>query len=118
MGAALKLLIDGPALLYVVPVRRCFRRCSRSSRRYARYVSILKWLCLSLFSYVVCAFVVDVPWAEVALGDHLAAACRSSRTIVIAIVAVLGTTISPYLFFWQAEQEVEDEKEKPRRPAR
>jgi hypothetical protein len=64
MGAALKLLIAGPALLYV-----CFFGLFSVAlvifARHAGYVSILKWLCLSLFSYVICAFVVRVPWAEV-----------------------------------------------------
>lgn len=111
MGAALKLLISGPAHLYVV----LFGLCSAALEiftRYARYISILKWLCLSLFSYVICAFVVHVPWTEVAwavVWPHLTA----KPDYVMAIVAVLGTTISPYLFFWQAEQEVEDEKEMP-----
>ena len=79
--------------------------------RYARYVSILKWLCLSLFSYVICAFFVQLPWAEV--GWAVVGPLLSAKTdYVLAIVAVLGTTISPHLFFWQAEQEVEDEKER------
>ncbi|SAL22728.1 natural resistance-associated macrophage protein [Caballeronia choica] len=111
MGAALKLLIAGPALLYVC----LFGLLSAGLEiftRYARYVSILKWLCLSLFSYVICAFVVDVPWATV--GWAVVWPQFSIKPdYVIAIVAVMGTTISPYLFFWQAEQEVEDEKERP-----
>jgi len=111
MGAALKLLLPGPAPLYV-----CFFGLLSASlevfTRYARYVSILKWLCLSLFSYVICAFVVDVPWAEVGWAIVRPPLSWTSDYLM-AIVAVLGTTISPYLFFWQAEQEVEDEREKP-----
>jgi NRAMP (natural resistance-associated macrophage protein)-like metal ion transporter len=111
MGAALKLLIAGPDLLYVC----LFGLLSASLEiftRYARYVSILKWLCLSLFSYVICAFVVRVPWAEVGWAV-VWPPLSMTPDYIMAIVAVLGTTISPYLFFWQAEQEVEDEKEKP-----
>src|SRR6202140_5649836 len=63
MGAALKLLIGGPALLYVV-LFGALSACLQIFIRYARYVSILKWGCLSLFSYVICAFVVHVPWGE------------------------------------------------------
>ncbi len=73
---------------------------------------MLKWLCLSLFSYVICAFVVKVPWTEVGwavVWPHLS----GKSDYLVAIVAVMGTTISPYLFFWQAEQEVEDEQERP-----
>jgi len=109
MGAALNLLFPGPAPLYV-----CFFGLLSASleifTRYARYVSILKWLCLSLLSYVVCAFVVNVPWAEV--GWVIVRPPLSwSPDYLMAIVAILGTTISPYLFFWQAEQEVENERE-------
>jgi NRAMP (natural resistance-associated macrophage protein)-like metal ion transporter len=110
MGAALKLLLPGPELLYVC----LFGLVSAGLEifmRYARYVAVLKWLCLSLFSYVICAFVVDVPWGKVALATIWPAITLKSD-YVMAVVAVLGTTISPYLFFWQAEQEVEDDKER------
>jgi NRAMP (natural resistance-associated macrophage protein)-like metal ion transporter len=111
MGTALKLLIAGPALLYVC----LFGLLSAGLEiftRYSRYVSILKWLCLSLFSYVICAFVVSVPWAEVGWAT-VWPPLSLKPDYVMAVVAVLGTTISPYLFFWQAGQEVEDEKERP-----
>jgi NRAMP (natural resistance-associated macrophage protein)-like metal ion transporter len=110
MGAALKLLIAGPALLYVC----LFGVLSIGLEvftRYARYVSVLKWLCLSLFSYVICAFVVKVPWREVGWAT-ICPPLSASRDYLVAIVAVMGTTISPYLFFWQAEQEVEDQRER------
>lgn len=111
IGAALKLLIAGPALLYVF----LFGLLSATLEiftRYARYVSVLKWLCLSLFSYVICAFVVKVPWLEV--GRAVIWPQLSFKPdYLVAIVAVMGTTISPYLFFWQGEQEVEDEQERP-----
>ena len=80
--------------------------------RYSRYVSILKWLTLSLFAYVGVAFVVHIPWATVGYNlivPHM----TSDAAYITAIVALLGTTISPYLFFWQAEEEVEEVKERP-----
>src|ERR1700722_8805733 len=110
MGAALKLLIHGPALLYVV----LFGALSTGLQiftRYARYISILKYLCLALFSYVVCAFIVKVPWTDV-VWAIVWPPFSLDATYLMAIVAVFGTTISPYLFFWQAGQEVEDEKER------
>jgi hypothetical protein len=64
MGAAMKLLIGGPALLYVCGFG-LLSVLLEVFTRYARYVSILKWLCLSLFSYVICAFFVRVPWDQV-----------------------------------------------------
>ncbi len=111
MGAALKLLAGGPALPYVVGFAALSGGLQIFSR-YARYVSVLKWLCLSLFSYVICAFIVEVSWA--AVGRAIVHPPLSGKAdYLMAIVAVLGTTISPYLFFWQAEQEVEEEKERP-----
>ncbi len=110
MGAALKLLIHGPAHLYVV-LLGVLSAALQIFMRYARYVSVLKWLSLSLLSYVVCAFVVHVSWMSVAW--HIVWPRFSfDSDYVMAVVAVLGTTISPYLFFWQAEEEVEDEKER------
>ena len=109
MGSALKLLIPGPQLLYVV----LFGLLSAGLEiftRYSRYVSVLKWLCLSLFAYVICAFVVKIPWLEVA-HNIVVPPFAFNNDYLMAIVAVLGTTISPYLFFWQAEQEVEEERE-------
>jgi Mn2+/Fe2+ NRAMP family transporter len=78
--------------------------------RYARYVSILRWLTISLFAYVATVFIAGVPWGHAAAGillPHL----KFSGAYLTVIVAVLGTTISPYLFFWQAGEEVEKEKE-------
>jgi len=111
MGAAVKLLVGGPALLYVVAFG-LGTVLLEVFMRYSRYVSVLKWLSLSLLAYVATAFMVKLPWGEVALGvfvPHLS----WSRDYLVTIVAVLGTTISPYLFFWQAESEVEDTEEAP-----
>ncbi len=110
MGAALKLVIGGPELVYV----GLFGLVSILLEvfvRYSRYVSVLKWLTLALFAYVGVAFVVHVDWA--AVGYHLVAPKISwTREYLTALVAILGTTISPYLFFWQAEEEVEEVKER------
>ena len=69
---------------------------------------------MSLLAYVATASVVDVPWGEVAL-QHAGPARSFDTDYIVAIVAVFGTTISPYLFFWQASQEAEDEREDPTR---
>jgi NRAMP (natural resistance-associated macrophage protein)-like metal ion transporter len=111
MGAALKLLIGGPQLVYVAAFA-VISALLEIFVRYSRYVSVLKWLTLSLFAYVATVFVVQVPWSKV--GYALIAPPLSFKTdYAVAIVAVLGTTISPYLFFWQAGTEVEDEEERP-----
>jgi len=111
MGEALKLLIGGPALAYVVG----FTVLSIGLEvfvRYSRYVSVLKYLTLSLLAYVATVFVVGVPWLQV-LHDIVLPPLSLDKGYVLAVVAVLGTTISPYLFFWQAEEEVEEEQERP-----
>ncbi|OXE35367.1 MAG: iron transporter [Phenylobacterium zucineum] len=111
MAAALKLLIGGPQLAYVA----AFGLASvllEVFMRYSRYVSILKWLTLSLFAYVAVAFVVKTPWSSVAYHLLTPNIVFEAKYLTM-VVAILGTTISPYLFFWQAEEEVEDVKERP-----
>jgi NRAMP (natural resistance-associated macrophage protein)-like metal ion transporter len=74
---------------------------------YQRYVNLLKWLTLVLLAYVATVFVVHVPWHDVlksTVWPHIA----WNKDYLTTIVAVFGTTISPYLFFWQASQEVEE----------
>jgi NRAMP (natural resistance-associated macrophage protein)-like metal ion transporter len=112
MGASLKLLIGGPALVYVA-LFGLVTVLLEVFARYARYVSILKWLTLSLFAYVGVALVVQIPWKTVGFNlvvPHV----TFDGSYITAVVAILGTTISPYLFFWQAEEEVEEVKEQPR----
>jgi len=76
---------------------------------YRSYVRVLKWLTLSLLAYVGVAFVAHVDWPY-ALGHAVWPSITWSKEYAITVVAILGTTISPYLFFWQAEQEVEEIK--------
>ena len=110
MAAALKLVIGGPQLLYVA-LFGLMSVLLEVFVRYSRYVSVLKWLTLALFAYVGVAIVVHVDWA--AVGLHLVKPTISwSGDYLTSLVAILGTTISPYLFFWQAEEEVEEVKER------
>jgi Mn2+/Fe2+ NRAMP family transporter len=81
---------------------------------YARYVTVLKWLTLALFAYFGTVMTVQIPWGEAAAGI-LRPTFSSEPAFWTTIVAILGTTISPYLFFWQASQEAEDTKEKSQR---
>jgi NRAMP (natural resistance-associated macrophage protein)-like metal ion transporter len=86
--------------------------------RYRRYAPALKFLTLVLFVYVATAFTVNIPWGE-AFARAVWPAAEVSREYLLMVVAVLGTTISPYLFFWQASQEVEEMKQnRPGRPLR
>jgi Mn2+/Fe2+ NRAMP family transporter len=77
--------------------------------RYQQIANVLKWLVLVLFAYPVTAFVVGANWGQV-LHDTVIPSLPRSREEWAMLVAILGTTISPYLFFWQASEEVEEEK--------
>ena len=74
---------------------------------YHRYSRVLRWLCLSLLSYVVVLFIVNVDWGS-ATNHLLVPRMSFDRTTLAAIIALFGTTISPYLFFWQTSEEVEE----------
>jgi NRAMP (natural resistance-associated macrophage protein)-like metal ion transporter len=107
MAASARLLIGLPfgALLLVMTISTVVLEVFVSYKTYARY---LKYLTLSLFAYVLTAFVVRQPWREVAYRTFVPS-FSFSRDYLMNIVAILGTTISPYLFFWQADEEVEEE---------
>jgi Mn2+/Fe2+ NRAMP family transporter len=76
---------------------------------YERYAAVLKWATLSLFAYVAVVVVAQVPWGE-ALTSLVVPRIEWTGAYATAVVAILGTTISPYLFFWQAGQEIEEQK--------
>lgn len=106
MGAALKLIAGGPDLLYTV-FFGIVCVLAEMFISYDRYARLLKWATLSLFSYVAVVFALKVPVGEVLAAVFLPKLVLD-RDHMMALVAVLGTTISPYLFFWQAGQEVEE----------
>ncbi len=108
MADATKLLIGGPAILYVL----FFGVTSVLAQiffDYRRYVAVLKWLTLCLFAYVGALAVAHVHWGE-AIAGVLIPKITWNGDYMTTIVAILGTTISPYLFFWQASQEAEDQR--------
>ena len=109
MAAALRLLIPGPTILYIAGFG-IITVVLEVFMRYSRYASVLRWLTVSLFAYVATVFAVGVPWSVVA-SNLVLPHIELSGSYLTVVVAVFGTTISPYLFFWQAAEEVEDEKE-------
>ena len=114
MGAVLALIVPGPVLLFTA----LFGLASVVLEvwlSYARYASILKWSTLSLFSYVAVVFVAQVPWGE-AIRSTLVPSFTFDKDHAMALVAIFGTTISPYLFFWQAGQEVEEQHRRHVKP--
>jgi len=113
MGDAAHMLGGGPAKIYVVlfGLGICF---ATVRLRYHQIASVLKWLALALFAYVITAFISKPDWSA-ALRATLLPSWPSGHEAWSTLVAILGTTISPYLFYWQAGQEVEEEKAMGRR---
>src|SRR5260370_38957064 len=106
MAASVQLLVGGKMLPYAIffgAVSLLLQVCVP----YRIYVRYLKWLTWALFSYVLTAFVVRVPSTQ-ALRSTVVPSVSLDPAYLMALIAVLGTTISPYLFFWQTSQEVED----------
>ncbi len=111
MGASLKLLLGGSPLLYAV-LFALISLVLQITIPYHRYASVLKWLTLSLFAYVATVLAIHVPWGQALQGTFFPSISFQSDYLT-TLIAILGTTISPYLFFWQASQEVEEVQTKP-----
>jgi NRAMP (natural resistance-associated macrophage protein)-like metal ion transporter len=114
MGDAARLLIGGNMQLWMVGISVA-SLLAEIFLSYARYAAILKWLTLSLFAYVAAVIVAHANWSAALAGafvPHIA----FTGAAMTALVAVLGTTISPYLFFWQSSQEVEELERRHRKP--
>jgi NRAMP (natural resistance-associated macrophage protein)-like metal ion transporter len=106
MGAAAQLLFGGPLLPYVIAFT-IISLLLQMYIPYTQYVKYLKWLTMALFAYVLTALVANVSWGN-ALHATLVPSLAFNANYFTALVAVLGTTISPYLFFWQASEEAEE----------
>ena len=106
MGEALQLVVGGGAHFHAMAFG-VVTVLLQVFVPYRKLAPILKWLTLFLFAYVIAVFLVQVPWAQV-LHDLIVPKLQWTPGYWMMIVALLGTTISPYLFFWQASQEVEE----------
>jgi Mn2+/Fe2+ NRAMP family transporter len=114
MGAASQLLLPSvPAWVFLV-IFGGICIAGQMFLKHTRYVAVLKWLSLSLLSYFAVLCVVHIDWRAAGRG-LLLPKLGADRDFWMMVVAILGTTISPYLFFWQAAQEVEDTKAQPLR---
>jgi NRAMP (natural resistance-associated macrophage protein)-like metal ion transporter len=114
MGAALGLLIGGDGAAYTLLFGiACVTLEMFVS--YSRYASVLKWTTLSLFAYVAVVIVAGVAWPT-ALRSLVLPQFHWNEAYATTVVAILGTTISPYLFFWQAGQEIEEEHRRHAKP--
>jgi NRAMP (natural resistance-associated macrophage protein)-like metal ion transporter len=108
MAAALNLLIGGPVRVYAMAFA-VVSLLLQTFVPFPRYSPILKVLTLTLFAYVATVFVVDVSWSHV-LWETAFPKISLTPAYIVTVVAIFGTTISPYLFFWQASQEVEEQR--------
>jgi Mn2+/Fe2+ NRAMP family transporter len=109
MGDALDLVFGGTNRAYYVIGLAVVSTWIEIFARYEHYVRILKWITLSLLAYVAAALTIEVPWGRV-LHDTVIPSITPSRAYLMAMVAIMGTTISPYMFFWQSSEEAEDER--------
>jgi NRAMP (natural resistance-associated macrophage protein)-like metal ion transporter len=109
MGAALRLLVPLPAGIGVV-VFAVLMATAEVMVPYHRYARVLRWFALALVAYVLVLFVVDVQWSTVAARTFVPR-FHFDAAAMIALTAIAGTTISPYLFFWQAAEEVEERED-------
>ena len=107
IAAAINLLLPIPALALVVPIAVGIVAVQILGS-YALISKIFKWLTLTLFGYILASFLAKPHWGEV-LKATLIPTIHLDHQYLMTLVAILGTTISPYLFFWQASQEVEEE---------
>jgi NRAMP (natural resistance-associated macrophage protein)-like metal ion transporter len=113
MADATKVLISGWSPMYVV-IYAVASVTAQVFLSYKRYVGILKWLTLVLFAYVIALAIVDVPWGE-ALSGLLIPKIQLNGAFLTTLIAILGTTISPYLFVWQSSQEAEEQRIDPKK---
>jgi NRAMP (natural resistance-associated macrophage protein)-like metal ion transporter len=114
MGAVMQLLLGGENVAYTIGFGLvCI--LLETFLSYRRYAAVLKFATLSLFAYVAVVFAVHVPWGQ-AIKAVLIPHVEWSAAFATGFVAILGTTISPYLFFWQAAQEIEEEKRTHTKP--
>jgi NRAMP (natural resistance-associated macrophage protein)-like metal ion transporter len=112
MGAAGQLLLGGPLIPYVISFS-ALSLLLQMFIPYTKYVRYLKWLTVVLFAYVLTAFVAHVDWGLAWRATFLPSLSFKGGYLT-TLVAVLGTTISPYLFFWQASEEAEDVRDNPK----
>ncbi|MDI1347277.1 MAG: divalent metal cation transporter [Pseudolabrys sp.] len=108
MGEALRLVVGGSALVYA-GIFGIVCLIAEVVIPYHRYAGILKFMTMVLLFYVAAAFTVNVPWGEVARSTFIPY-IKLDHDMILMVVAIFGTTISPYLFFWQASQEAEESR--------
>jgi NRAMP (natural resistance-associated macrophage protein)-like metal ion transporter len=113
MAAAAQLLVGIPHLVWLIGIT-LLTAVLEIFVSYKRYARVLRYLTLSLFAYILVPFVSSLDWGQ-ALRDTVIPTIQFNKDYLLNLVAILGTTISPYLFFWQASQEIEEEIDEGRK---
>jgi NRAMP (natural resistance-associated macrophage protein)-like metal ion transporter len=116
IAAAINLLVPVPIAALIVPIAICILAVQIWGS-YRLIAKTFKWLTLALFAYILSAFFAKPTWTDVLKGTLLPT-LKFDRQFLVVLVGILGTTITPYLFFWQADQEVEEEISMGRRTLR
>jgi len=116
IAAAMNLLLPVPISALIVPIALCIL-VVQIWGSYRLIAKAFKWLTLALLAYVLSAFFAKPDWTEILKGTVLPT-LQFDRAFLVILVGILGTTITPYLFFWQADQEVEEEISMGRRTLR
>ncbi len=107
IGVVSEKLTSIPRLIWL-PVATVLILCGMIFFSYKKFVKVLKWLTLSLFFYIVTVLYINVDWREAILSTIWPTHFEWNATSIMLVAAIVGTTISPYLFFWQTEEEAED----------
>lgn len=108
MAKAIQLITPGASFVFLVIFIGIFSLFLEIIVPYQKYARYLKWLVIALFSYVATGLIIHMDWS-VLLRDGIIPHITFSKTQILLITGILGTTISPYLFFWQTSQEVEEQ---------
>lgn len=106
MAAATRLIVPLPQVSLVVAFA-VLMAVIEIVLPYHQYSRMLRWLCVSLLSYIAVLFIINVSWFDVA-SEVVSPSITFNKTTIAALIALFGTTISPYLFFWQTSEEVEE----------
>ena len=106
MAAATRLIIPLPHVSLVVAFA-VLMAIIEIVLPYHQYSRVLRWLCVSLLSYIAVLFIINVSWFDV-VSEIISPSLSFNKTSIAALIALFGTTISPYLFFWQTSEEVEE----------
>ena len=108
VASAIKLIYPSSSFIFMIVLVGLTSILLQIYTSYKKYAKVLKWLVISLFSYIVTGLIIHMNWSQL-LHDGLIPHLEFTKTQILLVTAIIGTTISPYLFFWETSQEVEEQ---------